>query len=132
MLKLALATVVLAHGVGHILFLGPAVRLVDWAGQTGRSWLLTTPLGDTATRGVAGVVWAGTMALFVAGVAGFATDQTWWRPVTTAAALVSLAGIVLFWDGIATTSAGLALVFDLAILAALLLVHWPSSELVGS
>jgi hypothetical protein len=132
MLRFALAGVVLMHGVGHILFLGPALRVVDWAGQSSRSWLLTTPLGDTAARGLASVVWAGTIVLFVAGVAGFLTDQSWWRTVTIGAAVLSAAGIVVYWDGLATSSAAAALLVDALILGALLLAHWPSTEVVGS
>jgi hypothetical protein len=44
---------------------------------------------------------------------------------------MSIAGIVLFWDGIATTSAIFALAFDAIVLVALLVVEWPSSEAVG-
>lgn len=132
MLKLALGIVVLAHGVGHVLFLGPALRIVDWAGQTARSWLLTPVLGDAPARGVAALIWAATIVLFAGGVGGFLADQAWWRAVIVAGALVSLVGIIIDWDGIATSSAALALAVDLLILAALLLAHWPDRQLIGS
>jgi hypothetical protein len=94
--------------------------------------LLTGVVGDSTTRGVAAVVWGASLALFLAGVAGFLAGQEWWRAVTVVAAVVSLAGLVVFWDGIATSSAFMALVFDLLVLAALLLLRWPSIELAGS
>jgi hypothetical protein len=132
MLRLALATLVLAHGVGHILFLGPALRLVDWAGQTSHSWLLSAPLGDVPSRAVAGVVWSVSIVLFVGGVAGYVTDAPWWRGAAVAASLVSLAGVVLFWDGLAMASAAMALTVDVVILVALLLAHWPAATEVGA
>ncbi len=132
MLRLLIAGVVAAHGIGHLLFLGPAVRLADWAGQTSHSWLLTGVLGDTATRGIAAVVWGASLALFGVGVGGFLAGHEWWRTVTVVATLVSLAGLLVFWDGIATSSAMFALVFDLVVLIALLGLHWPSVELAGS
>jgi hypothetical protein len=132
MLKLVLAVVVLAHGVGHLLFLGPSLRLADWAGQTSHSWLLTGTLGDGPSRAVASAIWVTTVVLFVAGVGGFVLDATWWRAVTIAGAIVSIAGIVLFWDGLATSSAAFALVFDVVLLVSLLVVHWPATEAVGA
>ena len=131
-LTLILAVVLLAHGVGHLLFLGPALRLADWAGQTSHSWLLTATLGDGPSRAVAVVVWSASVVLFVAGAGGLLAGQPWWRPLTIAGAVVSLVGLVLFWDGVATSSAFFALAFDVLVLVALLVVHWPSSEVVGS
>jgi hypothetical protein len=126
LLRLVIAGVVLAHGVGHVLFLGPALRVVDWAGQSSRSWLLTATLGDGASRAIAAVVWSTAIVLFVGGVAGYLTDAPWWRTATIVAAIVSLAGIVVFWDGLAMPSVVFALIVDLAILAALVIAHWPA------
>ena len=131
MLKLALAVVVLAHGLGHVLFLAPSLRVTDWAGQTAHSWLLTATLGDGVARAIATVLWTATIVLFIAGVAGWLTDASWWRAATVAGSVVSIVGIVLFWDGIATSSAAMALAFDVVLLAALLVAHWPASETVG-
>jgi hypothetical protein len=131
-LKLVLALVVLAHGVGHVLFLAPALGLADWAGQTSHSWILTNVLGETLTRALAALVWTSALVLFVAGVAGLLSGADWWRAVMIAGAAVSLIGIVAMWDGIATSSALFALVFDVLVLVALVFVRWPSTELVGS
>lgn len=128
MLSLGLAIAVLAHGIGHVLFLVPAVGIANWADQTGHSWLLTSVVGDGPARAVAAFVWAAATLLFVAGVAGFWTGQEWWRQVTIGAAIVSIVGIVLFWDGIATSNAFLALAFDVAVLLALLWARWPGAQ----
>jgi hypothetical protein len=131
-LRIVVALVVFAHGVGHILFLGPVVGLGNWAGQTGQSWLLTGALGDAGTRAIATLTWSAVIVLFVAGVSGFLIGADWWRGATIAASALSIAGIVVFWNGIATTNAIFALVTDLVILGALLVARWPSSELAGS
>lgn len=131
-LRIVVALVVLAHGIGHILFLGPVVGLGNWAGQTGQSWLLTGALGDAATRAVATLTWSAVIVLFIAGVGGFLLGAEWWRGATIVAAALSIAGIVVFWDGLATTNAIFALVTDVVILGALLVARWPSSELAGS
>lgn len=128
MLKLILVAAFAAHAIGHVLFLGPGLRVATWADQSGHSWLLSAPLGDALTRGVAGFVWSATIVLFLAGVVGYATGQDWWRAPTIAGALVSIVGIVVFWDGIATSSAVFALVFDVLVLVALLWAGWPSPE----
>lgn len=127
-----LAGLVLAHGIGHLLFLAPAAGIASWAGQTGQSWILTPAIGDGPARAVATLVWVATIALFVAGVAGFVTDQAWWRPITVAAAIVSIAGIVIFWDGLAMPSAIFALAFDIVVLFATLIARWPASEPAGA
>jgi hypothetical protein len=132
MLRLVLAVVVLAHGVGHLLFLGPSLRIADWAGQTSHSWLLTETIGDGPSRAIASAIWITTVVLFVAGVGAFLLDSAWWREITIAGAVVSILGIVLFWDGLATSSAAFALAFDVVLLVSLLLVHWPAAETVGA
>jgi hypothetical protein len=130
--RLGFALVVFAHGVGHLLFLAPAIGLGSWADQTGESWILTGAIGEPATRVIATVLWSAVIVLFVAGVAGFLGGTEWWRTVTIAAAGLSIVGIVVFWGGIASSSAIFALIADLVILGALLVADWPSTELAGS
>ena len=45
------------------------------------------------------------IVLFTAGAAGFLAGADWWRATTIVAAGLSITGIVVFWDGIATTNA---------------------------
>jgi hypothetical protein len=132
LIRIGLALVVFAHGVGHVLFLGPVLGLGNWADQTGESWILTGPIGEPATRAIATVLWSAVIVLFVAGVGGFLGGTEWWRTMTVAAAALSIVGIVAFWGGIASSSAIFALVADAVILGALLVAHWPSTELAGS
>ena len=130
-IRYGLALVVFAHGVGHVLFLAPALGFANWADQTGHSWLLSGVVGDGASRAVATLIWCAVIALFVAGVGGFLSGADWWRAATVAGAALSIVGIGVFWDGIATASATFALIADVVILGALLVAHWPSTELAG-
>ncbi len=132
MLRIVLAAVLVMHGIGHVLFLGPALRVVEWADQTGGSWLLTSSLGDGVAHATGAVLWAVSIVLFVGSGIGLLATQDWWRTLAIGGAVVSLIGIALFWDGIASASAGPALVLDAAVLVALLVLHWPSSQAVGA
>jgi hypothetical protein len=93
---------------------------------------LTGAIGEPATRVIATVLWSAVIVLFVAGVGGFLGATDWWRPVTIAAAGLSILGTVTFWGGFASSSAIFALIADVAVLAALLVAHWPSADLVSS
>lgn len=132
MLKLVIAAVVLAHGIGHILFLVPSLGLANWADQTGHSWLVTPLLGDNLTRAIAAVVWSAAIVLFVGAVAGFFLGGDWWRTAAILGAVVSAVGIIAMWDGLPTSSAFLALGFDIVVLVSLLWADWPSLETAGS
>jgi hypothetical protein len=108
----------MVHGVGHLAgFWWPSY-----------SWLLTGRFGDPLVRAVTLGLWLVALIGFIAAGTGVLSLQTWWRPLAVAAAVVSLAVIVLLWDG-SKLGAGLA---DVAILVALLWAHWPSAAVVGS
>ena len=128
MLNLALGVVLVAHGIGHVLFLAPALRLVDWAGQSSQSWLLSDVLGDPLTRAVAAVGWAAATILFLVGAFGFMIRVDWWRPVLLAGAIVSLAAIVVMWDGIATSNGLMAAAVDVVVIGAIAWASRPTTS----
>ena len=130
--RIGLAVVLVFHGVGHVLFLAPALRLAGWADQTGASWLLGPTVGDGIAHAAGAIVWAASSILFVAAASGLLLTQEWWRPVAVAGAVVSLIGIVAFWGGIAPSGAIAALVVDVIVLVGLLLVRWPSATSIGA
>ena len=62
---------------------------------------------------------------------GIILPAQWWRPLAVIFALVSLLGLVLFlgnWPAFNTVG---AIGFNLAVLVALLWLHWPPVELFG-
>lgn len=128
MLHIILAVVVAAHGIGHILFLVPLLGLADW-GQSAQSWLL----GDgNAARLIGSIIWLVAIAAFGMAAAGLLGHQGWWRSAAIIGALISVVGLIIFWTNPATAPVISALVFNLLVLGALLILHWPSVEAVGT
>jgi len=123
--------VVLAHGLGHVLFM-PAMAGLLKLQASGHSWLLTGFAGDGVTKGLASLVAGVVLVAFVVASGGLFLQAAWWRPLAIAASVVSAALIVAMWDGLPTSPAISALVFDAVVLAALLIARWPSEETIGA
>jgi hypothetical protein len=119
MLNALIALAVLAHGIGHVLFLAPTTRVAAWADQTGASWLMQPLVGDGIARVVGTVAWTAALGLFVLAAVGIYLDTDWWRLLAGIGAVVSLAAVIAFWGGIYTSSALLAAAFDIVVLLAL-------------
>ncbi|HRL14685.1 MAG TPA: hypothetical protein PKX07_22575 [Aggregatilineales bacterium] len=128
MLRIILALVIGAHGIGHILFLIPLLGIAEW-GQPQRSWLLT---GESAARVIGGALWVVVILAFGAAVIGLLGQQGWWRTAAVIGAVISMIGLVLFWTMPVSAPVISALVFNLLVLGALLIVHWPSVDAVGA
>jgi hypothetical protein len=131
MIRLLIALVVAAHGVGHSLGLlqvfGIATVNPAWSGD---SWLLSGGLGDGPAQLIGAALWAGALIgfLVVAGVIAGWLPAPWWTPFAVVAALLSLAGLVLFPTAFPLTSTVGALVVDVAVLASVLL-YWLPADL---
>jgi hypothetical protein len=116
-----LALVVGAHGIGHLLFLVSLLGIADWD-QSTRSWLL----GDAwLAKGLGAFLWLAATAGFIAVAVGFLGENDWWRPLALVAAAVSAVGVILFWTSPVSSPAVSALVFDLLLVASLLVFNWP-------
>lgn len=124
-MRLVLTLVVAAHGIGHLLFLVPLLGIANW-GQSTRSWLLTHSLGVALTAIIGSLLWVMATAGFTLSALGLYAQTSWWRWLIIASALVSLAGLLLFWGPGTTSSPLFALIFDVLVLVALLLLHWPT------
>ena len=120
-LRMVLALVVGAHGLGHVLFLVSLLGVADW-GQSAHSWLL----GDGwLAKGLGSVIWIVVMVVLTAVAIGLFQSTNWWRMMAVGAAAVSSLGLLLFWAVPATSPATSALVFNLLVLGSLLVWHWP-------
>ena len=120
-LRIVLAIVVGAHGIGHILFLMPLISNTNW-GQAAQSWLL----GDGGLAKVVGIlIWLVALVGFLAAAFGMFQETDWWQMAAIVSASVSTVGLVLFWTRPSTSPAISALIFNLLVLAALLIFHWP-------
>lgn len=129
--RLILALVLVAHGIGHVLFLAPCLGFTQW-GQSAHSWLLTRIVGDVPTRAIGGLLWLVVIVGLMAAGVGLLGQQSWWRTLAVGSAGVSLLALILFAGGIGTQPLLSAALMDIAILVALLWVQWPSAALVGA
>jgi len=131
LVRTILALVVGAHGIGHVLFLLPLVGIADW-GQSTRSWLLSGTGGNLVARMIGSIVWVAATLGFIVVAAGILGQLDWWRNLAIAFSAISILGLVLFWKNPASSSAFSALLFDVAVLVALLVFRWPSANLIGT
>ena len=133
-LKLIIGLVLVAHGIGHSLGAFPIFGWAKADGWSGDSWILTGPAGVTATHALGLVLWAAALVGFVVaglGVLGVAVPVEWIRPVAVVASMVSLVAIGLFWDALPSMVSKVgAIGVDVIVLWAVLVAHWPSTEIV--
>jgi hypothetical protein len=128
-LRIIIGLALLMHGIGHILFLIPALNLAvlktpSW-GQSTRSWLLSNLLGDGFTRTIAVILWLLVIGAYLAGTFGFFTNAPWWPAAVIAASIASAVGLLLFWANPPQSPNVSALVFDSAALVSLIFFQWP-------
>lgn len=119
LVRLGIAVVVGAHGIGHVLGWMPAWGIARFEGVSSRSWLLTELLGDGGSRALAGAIWLAPTIGFMVAAAGLLVDQSWWRPLAAGSAVVSLLAVALFWEALPVGSRIGCVAVDLVVLAAL-------------
>lgn len=132
MLKIIVALVLLAHGIGHSMGILQVLKVATInPGWDGRSWLISGAAGRTLTQVVGVALWAVALIGFVilAGVVIGWLPAAWWEPLAIVSSIASLAGLALFPTTFPTFSSIGALVVDLAVLASVLWFHWVPSEL---
>ncbi|MDH4141541.1 MAG: hypothetical protein OEV61_02930 [Chloroflexota bacterium] len=122
--KLAVAGVLGAHGIGHVLGWLPAWGIATFEGMSSHSWLLSGALGDGAARVAAGMLFIVPTVGFVAAAGGLLLDQSWWRQVAVGSAVLSLGAIALFPQAFAPTSTFAAVAVDVAVLYGILVAGW--------
>ena len=106
-----------AHGVGHMLFLVTLLGLADW-GQVEESWLITPRFGCYVTQAIGGIVWLAATILFLGAAFAIFVGSSWWPEAAVYGALASILGLFLFWNKKPSQPVISALLFDLAVLAA--------------
>jgi hypothetical protein len=132
MSKFLIGIFIVLHGLVHLWYVTLSQRLVEFQpemGWTGRSWVLTNPLGDGTTRSLASALFVLVTITYVVGGAGVLIQQDWWRPVVIGSALLSSAFILLFWDGqlqMLVEKGVLGLAINVVLLVALLVLEQPA------
>jgi len=135
MIRIILGVFFILHGLVHLLYFGQSARYFEL--QTGMvwpdgSWAFSKLLGNPATRNLAGVFMILAAIGFIAGGAGLFLKQAWWQSVVVGSAIFSSVMYVLLWDGglqRLDNKGGVGILINLAILAALLVFHWPKFDL---
>jgi hypothetical protein len=135
MLSFLIGVFIVLHGLVHVWYVTLSQRLVEFQpemGWSGRSWVLSNPLGDATTGSLASVLYGLATILFVAGGIGIFARTGWWRPMLISSAAFSSAIILLFWDGsmeLLVQKGFIGLLINVGILVALLVFQWPSTGL---
>jgi hypothetical protein len=129
MAQIVVAILLLAHGVGHALFLANSWGM--WKGETARATVFGNILHVSQTlEGVVGILWLLPLIGFLATAWGYYSATPWWRTTALASSVISAALIILWWGGLNTSSGIFALVFDLAVVA--ILLYQQSTGTVGA
>jgi hypothetical protein len=134
MLKVVIALVLAAHGIGHVLGILQVLRVgnVDPAWD-GRSWIIGSIVSPGVSEAIGVVLWTVAMAGFLAlaGVVMGWMPSEWWPTLAVVASAASIAGIVLFPDAFPTFSTIGALIVDIVVLVVVLWSHWSPSDLAA-
>jgi hypothetical protein len=139
-LRLVVGSVLLVHGFGHSGALAALIWLrVRPGANTGnwlpaRSWLIPALPADTAMS-LASAFWIVALAGFVLAALSFwgiLVPAGVWQPLGVGTALVSLAGIVLFLGTWPIFNTVAALGVNIAVLVAVLWLHWPPASVLRS
>ncbi len=132
MVRIVIALVLLAHGIGHSMGLLGVFKVATvnpaWNGD---SWLLTGPVGPTASHAVGVVLWSISIVGFavLAGVTMGWLPSGWWSPLAVVSAVASLLGLLVFPAAFPPLSVVGAVVVDLACLVAAVWLHWLPTDL---
>lgn len=123
MLRILIAGALFVHGVGHVLgFWLPA-----------RSWLLPS-VPESTLRIMSSVFWILVALGFIVSCLGFlgiVVPTNWWRPAAVIFAVVSLLGLVLFWNTWPAFNTVGALAMNIAVLVTQLWLYWPPASMFG-
>jgi len=139
MLRWVVGGVLMVHGLGH----GGALAALAWirarpgtdsgAWSAARAWAVPSLTAHTATV-VASAVWVVSSIGFVVAALSFwgvLVPTDWWRPVGVASAIVSIVGIVLFFGTWPMFNTLAALGVNVAVIVAVLWLHWPPQATFG-
>ena len=120
LLRWGLAIVFVMHGLGHAMFAMAVWTKID-VGFTGSPWLLPGAVMPESLIGrISAIIWVLALAGFLIAAFGLVVRATWWPPFAAAAAGLSLAVLLLWWNTITPGSRVWVAFVDVMVLVALL------------
>ena len=128
LVKVVVAGVLAAHGVGHVLGWMPALGVASFEGVSSRSWALTGVLGDGGARMAGGILFVVPMVGFLAAAVGLLTGQPWWRQAAVGSASISLLATALYPQAFTTGSTVGSVAVNVAVLYGILVAGWGASS----
>lgn len=132
MLRIVSGAFIVLHGLVHLFYFGQSQRLFELQPEMvwpDGAWAFSRLLGDETTRLLAGIACVLAAVGFVVGGMGILVQQGWWRAAIVGSAAFSSVLFVLFWDGkqrMLTENGAIGLLINVAILATVLVLQWPS------
>ena len=123
-IRLVIGVLLIIHGFAHY-------RITTaWGNREAAEAPLLRALGaSTATiQSLGNVLWIVALLAFIVAGLVLVFQPGWWVAPTVVAALISLAAIGLYWMPSAVAGA----VVDLGTIVALLIVRWPTVEMLGA
>jgi hypothetical protein len=129
-MRIIIAIVTIFHGIGHFMGLMPILGIKLSDTHSAKSRLLTGFLSDKLSQATGFLVWSAALLCFVlAGLAllGWPVPPDWWMVLMKSAAIISLVGLVFFWDAFPfffPNKIGVITV-DCALLISMFFLEWP-------
>jgi hypothetical protein len=135
-LRILVPLALILHGIGHWMGILTAVGIIKTDSWNTHSWLLTDSLGDTPTRILALVIWVIAFVGFLAagaGAWGWSVTEGSWRTMAVVCAVLSLVGLLLFWNAFAMLFPNKigAIAIDAIALVGILIADWPSTDIIS-
>jgi hypothetical protein len=132
MIRIIVGIFLILHGLVHLLYFGQSTRFFEL--QPGMVWpdgslALAKFSGAATIRSVVGILLILAAIGFIASGTGVFTKLSWWRPVVVGTAAFSSVIYLLSWDGSwgnLNGKGGIGILINLAILATVLIFHWPN------
>ena len=122
-IRILIAGALFVHGIGHTLGFWKPARSLPF---------LKAP--EPTLKLVGGVLWILVAVGFIASAMGFygiVVPAGWWRPLAVVFAVISLVGLILFGRSWPIFNFIGATALNIAVLVALLSLHWPPLEMFG-
>ena len=137
MFRIIFGVFLVLHGFVQLLYFGQSSRYFEL--QPGMAWpdgawAFSRLLGNETTRLLASIFLVLAGIGFAIGGAGILVKQAWWRTVVVGVAAFSAVIYFLLWDGAwqnLDNKGWVGILINVAILAFVLLLQWPTIEFVN-